>query len=144
MLLRRLLLVIAVLMAMTAVTVALSPRERGGATTTGTVASPPPAAPVAGDVSPSEREGQAPGEAPLETLRAQGSGQVVRIDIGERLRLRVVSDTLESVQLGEDGPIEAVDPDSPAEFEILAEPGLDAQVRLLESGRPIGRVVAQP
>ena len=135
------LLIIALLMALTAVTVALSPRDRA---TTGTT--PPPAATAAPDdaASPGERDAPAPGDSPLQTFRADASGQLIRLDAGDRVLLRVVSDELETVQLGTDGEIEVVDAESPAEFDILAEPGLDAAVRLLESGRTIGRVTAQP
>jgi hypothetical protein len=142
-LLRRMLLIIAVLMALTAVTVALSPGDRGTTDTTG--AAPPAATAAPGDAAaPGEVDAPAPGDSPLQTFRADASGQLIRLDAGDRVLLRVVSDELETVQLGTDGEIEVVDADSPAEFDILAEPGLDVAVRLLESGRTIGRVTAQP
>jgi hypothetical protein len=139
-LLRRMLLIIAILMALTAVTVALSPRDRA------TTATAPPAATSAPDdaAAPGEVDAPAPGDSPLQTFRADADGQLIRLDAGDRVLLRVVSDELETVQLGTDGEIEVVDPDSPAEFDIFAEPGLDVDVRLLESGRTIGRVTAQP
>ncbi len=51
---------------------------------------------------------------------------------------------IETVQLGTDGPIDVADGDSPAEFDVLAEAGEDREIRLLESGRTIGRLVTQP
>jgi hypothetical protein len=152
------LLVIALLMVLTAVTVALAPSPPGtrGTAQTGSptpapeAAEPTPApsaqqpAPAGGQASPRERDPVAPGESPLQTMRADATGQVIRVEPGDQLRLRVISDGLETVQLGVDGPIEVVDADSPAEFEVLAEEDLDAEVRLLESGQTIGRVTAQP
>lgn len=140
------LMVAAVLMAITAVTVALSPEdeapdERAGPAATAT---PSPSDPGAGGSSPVERDGVAPGDAPVQTLRAEEAGQVVRVSAGDVLRLRIVSDQLETVQLGTDGPIDVADQDSPAEFDVLAEAGEDREVRLLESGRTIGRLVTQP
>ncbi len=85
----------------------------------------------------------APRDAPVKTLRADEAGQVVRVPAGEELRLRVVSDELETVQLGADGPIDVADRDSPAEFDVLPEAGEDREVRLLESGRTIGRVTTE-
>jgi hypothetical protein len=145
-LVRRMLMLAAVLMAVTAITVALSPRdaaddERAGPAPT---AAPPADTPAATGGSPVERDGVAPGDAPVKTLRAEEAGQVVRVPAGEELRLRVVSDQLETVQLGTDGPIDVADRDSPAEFDVLPEAGEDREVRLLESGRTIGRLVTQP
>jgi hypothetical protein len=140
-LVRRLLIVVAVLLAVTAFAVAADSDRGGGDAGGGTTAAAPSPSPAAGagEPSPAERDAAAPGES-IRTLRAEDAGQIVRVAAGERIRVRVVSDELETVQLGEDGPIEVVDPESPAEFEILAEDGLDADVRLLESGRTIGRV----
>jgi hypothetical protein len=141
------LMLAAVLMAITAVTVALSSgdeaqdEQAGGPAAT---AAPAPSEPGAEGSSPVERDGVAPGDAPVRTLRAEEAGQVVRVSEGDVLRLRVVSDELETVQLGTDGPIDVADQDSPAEFDVLAEAGEDREVRLLESGRTIGRLVTQP
>ena len=139
------LVLVAVLMALTAVAVALSPRDGGGGPAAPGATTPAQVRPAAGDdaASPRERDGVAPGETPIRTLDAEDSGQIVRVSPGDRLRVRVVSDELETVQLGTDGPIEVVDRDSPAEFELLADRDLDADVRLLESGRTIGRVTVQ-
>jgi hypothetical protein len=148
-LVRRMLMLAAVLMAITAVTVALSSDgatddERAGPAATASPAPSAPSAPSAPGASPVERDGVAPGDAPVKTLRAEEAGQVVRVSEGDVLRLRVVSDELETVQLGTDGPIDVADGDSPAEFDVLAEAGEDREIRLLESGRTIGRLVTQP
>src|SRR4051794_26701856 len=138
------LLLVAVLMAITAVTVAVAPqRADDEAATTATPASPTPAAAPPRD-SPAARDDEQLADAPLATMDARRRRQLVRVVTGQRVRLRVVSRGLETVQVGTDGPIQVVDRDSPAEFDILGEAGLNAQVRLLESDRTIGRLVAQP
>jgi hypothetical protein len=77
-------------------------------------------------------------------MRAGDAGQVIRVAPGEEVLLRVVADGLESIQLGTDGPIEVADRESPAEFDLLPEAGYAADVRLLESGRVIGRLTTEP
>ncbi len=147
MLVRRLLLVVAVLMAITAVTVALSPRDEAATTAQERPAATPRSTPDAGTragASPAEGDQAGPTDAPVRTMRADGTGQVIRIVPGDELRLRVVADGLETVQLGTDGPIEVADATSPAEFDLLPEEGYAADVRLLESGRSIGRVTTEP
>lgn len=42
------------------------------------------------------------------------------------------------------GPTEAADADSPAEFELFGEPGLDEAVMLIDPQRVIGRIVVRP
>ena len=145
MIVRRLLILVAVLMAVTAVAVALDPGREDTPATEDQArieTSPTPAA-GSDDPAPAERDPAAPGESPIRTMDAAESGQEIRVRPGERIRIRVLSDELEPVQLGDDGPVEVVDPESPAEFEVLAEDDLAADVRLLESGRTIGRVTTE-
>ena len=121
MIVRRLLILVAVLLAVTAFAVAMDSDRGGGDGDSGATATAPSPSPSpsptadAGSPSPAERDTAAPGES-IRTLRAEDAGQIVRVAAGERIRVRVVSDELETVQLGQDGPIEVVDPDSPAEF----------------------------
>jgi hypothetical protein len=139
---RRMLLLVALLMGLGAVAASVSPDRRS----TQESPSPTPTA-VPGDqaaVPPAEQDARdidaLPDEAPIQTLDTAGDNQVVHVAIDETLRLHVSSDRLDSVQLGEDGPIEIVTPEAPARFELLVDQPLDLDVRLLESGRVIGRV----
>ena len=122
MLARRLLIALAVLMAITALAAGLAPRQ-----TALREDSPTPSA------APAE-----PAEKPVEaTLDAQSEGQRVEAAVGQIVRIVVRSSTLESVSLAEVGT-ETAEPDSPALFELLAEvPGTYA-IELLESERQIG------
>jgi hypothetical protein len=118
---RRLLIALAVLMAVSLLAAGLAPREsplREG---------PPSAAPE-------------PAPAPVEeTLDAQDEGQRVEAEVGQIVRIVVRSAELESVSLAEIGT-ETAEPDSPARFELLAEvPGTYA-IETLESGRRIGEL----
>jgi len=122
MLARRLLLALAVLLAMTALAAALAPPETAlredGAT-----------APAA----PSE-----PARPPVEeTLDAEASGQKVLARVGQNVTIIVEADELDTVSLAEVGA-EPVESDSPARFELLAEVPGSYAIDLLESGRRIG------
>jgi hypothetical protein len=120
---RRLLIALAVLMALTALAAGLAPRE----------------SPLRDDASPtpSAAAGE-PGEEPVEaTLDAESEGQRVEARVGQMVRIVVNSAELDSVELAEVGT-ETVEPDSPARFELLAEiPGSYA-IELLEAERRIG------
>lgn len=124
MLARRLLILLAVLMGLTALASGVAPRQpapRGGAE---------PAAPA---------QNSAPGE-PVEEIVDAASTVPARVvvDEGTTYVLEVRADALDSVSLDGLDAIEPVDPDSPAHFELLAElPGI-YPITLLEAGREIG------
>jgi hypothetical protein len=122
-----------------AVSIAPPPATQRRAAEPSPTPSPAPSPAPAQAAEPGERE-TVPGEPPLTVLSARQGGQVVRLRVGDRLRLQVESPTLDSVQVGDDGPIEAVDPNSPAEFELLVDEEASLPVRLLDSGRIIGRL----
>ncbi|MDP9383861.1 MAG: hypothetical protein M3P50_01260, partial [Actinomycetota bacterium] len=83
-------------------------------------------------------EADVPGEPPLRRLDAGESRQEVRARVGERIRLAISSDEPATVQVGVDGPIEAIDPDAPARFSLLYDAEAELPIRVLESGRTIG------
>ena len=122
MLARRLLIALAVLMALTALAAGLAPRQTqtgDGGQATSTPSGEPAAEPV---------------EA---TLDAQSEGQRVEASVGQIVRIVVNSSELDSVSLAEVGT-ETAEPDSPALFELLAEvPGTYA-IETLEAERRIG------
>lgn len=123
MLARRLLIALAVLMALTALAAGVAPREsalRDDASPT------PPAA-----------SGE-PSEAPVEaTLDAESEGQRVEARVGQIVRIVVRSAALDSVALAEVGT-KTAEPDSPARFELLAEVPGSYAIELLEAERQIG------
>ncbi len=119
---RRLLIALAVVMALTALVAGLSPREP--AVQSG---SAPPAAPVTGASSePLER-----------TISAGETGQRVDARLGESLRLIVQGETLDSVAVGELGT-RAITESSPAIFDLLLDVPGSYPITLLLSGRRLG------
>lgn len=151
---RRLLVLVAVLLGLAAVTTSLAPRE-------GTRSSDDSAGETRPDPSKAELEPRdtgrrsnvtatddVPTEPPLMELDALKTRQRVRVPAGQRVRLEVSSLELASVQIGDDGPVQAIDPDSPARFDLLyASPAkLAIRVRGAAGGkaRTIGRLEVLP
>ena len=122
MLARRLLIALAVLMALTALAAGLAPRPKqpdDGARATSTPSGEPAPEPV---------------EA---TLDAQSEGQRVEARVGQIVRIVVNSSELDSVSVAEVGT-ETAEPDSPALFELLAEVPGSYAIETLEAERRIG------
>lgn len=147
---RRLLVVVAVLLGLAALTTSLAPRQ-ATRSNSGSGPQPPQAALEPrrdGRGSNVSATGDIPFEPSLMKLSAQRTRQRVEIPAGERVRLAISSTELGSVQIGVDGPVEAIDPDSPARFDLLyASPAqLAIRVRDAASGRPrtIGRLEVVP
>ena len=84
------------------------------------------------------------GELRRETLRtAANEAQTIRLRAGDELVLRVISKAADQVEPGGLGEVADVDPDSPAEFDLLlSQPGTYT-VRLLDAKRDIGRIVVR-
>ncbi len=121
----------------------LAPREPAVTGDGGADSVTTPDASPDGAASPDERAVRAPGDV-VRTLSATRTEQRIRVRVGDVVRIRVRVEEPAIVQLGEDGPVEAADLGTPAEFEVLVEEGLDAPVLLLDPLREIGRVVARP
>src|SRR5215211_5130657 len=97
MLARRLLIALALLMAITALAAGLAPRESAHRE----------------DASPTPSTSAAPEAEPVEaTLDAASEGQLVKAEVGQIVRIVVNTDELDSVQVGDLGT-ETADPDSP-------------------------------
>ncbi len=124
MLARRLLIFVAVLMGVAALTAAVAPRPPR-------VPTPPPVdqraeptptvADEAGPAAAASPEPDVPGEPPLRRLAADTTRQRIEVAAGDRVRLSVSSRTSAIVQIGDEGPLEPVDPDAPARFDLLYE-----------------------
>jgi hypothetical protein len=125
---RRLLILLAVLLGLTALAAGVAPRQ-SVRDDPGTVP-PPPAA-------------RAPAEPLEQTLDAQSSGQRIVARVGQTVVITVESTELDSVSLAERG-IEPVEPDSPARFELLADTPGDYAIDLLQAERTIGTLEIRP
>jgi hypothetical protein len=122
MIVRRLLIALAVLIALTAIAAGVAPQSR---VETG---STPQAAPVPGA-----------GEEVARTLstRAKPAERRVSVQSGDMVRLTVRGPEIDSVQVGDFKSV-PLDPDAPAVFELLAEDPGSYPIRLLDADRTIG------
>jgi hypothetical protein len=134
---RRLLLLVAVLLATGAIAAALTPRElRDSAptTSTGTTATTTPRA-----------TGGTPGVARDVTRTVDASApeeSVVRVRVGDFLHLAVRAPSPDVAELVGTGRFATVDPSTPARFDFLVDREGTFPIRLQESGHDLGRVVA--
>ena len=122
---RRLLIVLAVLLALTALAAGLAPRSGLDRDTPPPVTAAPTPAPAKGVVQ--------------KTLDAQATGQRVEARVGQTVMLTIKSDTLETVTLDQYGD-KTAEPDSPAQFELLADTAGTYPITLQDSGLQIGEL----
>ncbi len=123
MLARRLLLLAAGLMLLTVLAAGLAPRE-------------------ASEPSAAQSSGLPAGTTVVEEIPAEpGADSRVVVRRGDVLQLAVSGDTLDSVLIERLDRIEAIEPLTPARFEILAEwPAGVYPIRLIEADRRIGSI----
>jgi hypothetical protein len=124
MLARRLLILLAVLMGLTALASGVAPRQ------------PVPRSGAGSSPSTTATESLPAIEEIVDAAAAEPARIVV--DEGRTLVLEVRSAELDSVSLEGLDRIEAVDPDSPARFELLAEPPGSYPIQLVDAGRELG------
>jgi hypothetical protein len=120
---RRLLIVLAVLLGLTALAAGVAPRR------------PIDSAPDAGApaVTPVARAGGSV----QRTMDAAATGQHMVARVGQTVELTVRSQVLNAVSLGDVG-VRTAEADSPARFELLADVPGTYPVELVESGQRIG------
>jgi hypothetical protein len=123
---RRLLLLAAVLMLLTALASGLSPRAPVSDETPLSPGSPVPIS----------------GHTVARTIpAAQGSDTRVRVRRGDLLRLEVAGDVLDTVWLERLDRLDAIDPSTPARFELLIDQAVgDYPIRLVDADRRIGAI----
>jgi hypothetical protein len=124
MLARRLLLLAAVLMLLTALAAGLAPEPDD----------PAPAAP---------RAAQTP-EIVEATLNTTDADQGIPARVGDLIRFEVAGDVLDQVQIERLDRIDAVEPTTPARFEVIPETAGVYPIRLIEADRRIGQLEIKP
>jgi hypothetical protein len=132
---RRLLLLVAVLLATGAIAAALTPRE---------LRDPAPTTPTATpSVPPQATGGTATGAREVtRTIDAEGAEPaVVRARVGQLLHLVVRAPSPDVVELDGTGRVATADASTPARFEFFVETPGTFPIRLQESGRELGRLV---
>src|SRR5215208_3980035 len=124
MLARRLLLLAAVLMLLTALAAGLAPQPR------------------VDQAPPTERSSIPAGRTVAEEITADpGADSRVVVRRGDLLQLEVSGDTLDSVLIERLDRMDAVEPTTPARFEILADaPAGVYPIRLVDDDRRIGTI----
>jgi hypothetical protein len=135
---RRLLLLVAVLLATGAIAAALTPRDlRDPSPTTPTT--PTPTAPVL----PGATGGTGAGTREVtRTVDAEAAKPaVVRARVGNLLHLVVRAPSPDVVELDGTGRFASVDPSTPARFNFFVENPGTFPIRLQETGQEIGRLV---
>jgi hypothetical protein len=120
---RRLLIVLAVLLGLTAVAAGVAPRQ--------------PAGPDEGTGAPSVTPPLRASGQVQRTLDAAATGQHVVARVGQTVVLTVRARELSTVSLGDVG-VRTADADSPARFELLADVPGDYPIELLEPEQRIG------
>ena len=130
---RRFLLLVAVLMGLTALAASVAPREPvsrdGGGAATATP-TPPSTSAAPGDLETVSKR--------LNT--AEGVTRVV-VDEGDLVALEVSGSEIDSVTLFDE--VVAIDPESPAIFELLADRPGEYPIALLDADRQIGTLVVR-
>jgi len=128
MLARRMLIVLAVVVALTALASGVAPRE--------------PAVREGAPIPPSSPGATAP-ETVERTLDTAEGGQRVVARVGQAVVITVEGAELDTVRLAEFGN-ETVEPTSPARFELLADVPGSYAIDLLEADRRIGTLEIRP
>jgi hypothetical protein len=132
---RRVLLLVAVLLATGAIAAALTPRDSGQTTPTTTAPTAPALAGPSGGTGAGARE-------VTRTVDAEGAEPaVVRTQVGDLLNLVVRAPSPDVVELDGTGRFASVDSSTPARFNFFVENPGTFPIRLQESGREIGRLV---
>ena len=132
---RRVLLLVAVLLATGAIAAALTPRDSGQTTPTTTAPTAPALAGPNGGTGAGAQE-------VTRTVDAEGAEPaVVRTQVGDLLNLVVRAPSPDVVELDGTGRFASVDSSTPARFNFFVEKPGTFPIRLQESGREIGRLV---
>ena len=132
---RRLLLLVAVLLATGAIAAALTPRDSGQTTPTTTAPTAPVVPGATGGTGAGAREVN-------RTVDAEGAEPaVVRARVGDLLNLVVRAPSPDVVELDGTGRFDSVDSSTPARFNFFVEDPGTFPIRLQETGQEIGRLV---
>jgi hypothetical protein len=127
MLVRRLLLLAAVLMLLTALAASIAPRDLTGG----------------GDGAVTPRSDLPAGRVIAEEIpAAPGSNSRISVSRGDTLRLEVAGDVLDSVLIERLDFVDGIEPTTPARFDLLIDaPAGSYPIRLVDADRRVGSIV---
>jgi hypothetical protein len=138
---RRLLVLFAVLLGLTALVTSLAPRptvRQGGL---GAATATPTPTPTSSSTQPRERSRRIVRSISADAGRPRA--RVLARD-GDVLALTVRGDVLDSVEIAGLGKLESVEPGSPARFEMLLDSPGEFRVTLLDAQRAVGLIEVAP
>ena len=137
---RRLLVLFAVLLGLTALVTSLAPRPTAGPRPTEPAATTPPRPP------PRPPHPRSPSRRIERTISADPgrSRARVRARAGDVLALTVRGDLLDSVEITGLGKLEPIEPGSPARFETLLDTPGEFRVTLTDAQRAVGLIEVAP
>jgi hypothetical protein len=142
---RRLLLLVAVLMGLTALAASVVPRDGGSPAPTTAPGRPP--LPATQTPAPQvEPAAPAPEDDTLdETMSAaKGAAQTrVRVNLGQILRLQVAGPMYDTVVIDGLDETDGIAPESPARFDIYIDRAGRFPITLLDEGRRLGEIVVR-
>jgi hypothetical protein len=136
---RRLLVLFAVLLGLTALVTSLAPRPTVRPDRADPAATTPAPTPSPGASGQASRRIERTISADPGSRRGR-----VRARVGDVLRLTVDGDVLDGVEIPALGKLEPIEPGSPARFEMLLDEAGELRVRLVDAKRLIGLVVVAP
>lgn len=131
---RRLLIVLAVLIGLTALASGVNTRQPTGGAPRGTPDSDASATAPSGPSSTISRR--------ISTKSAEPAR--IQAEVGDTVVLTVASPELDTVSVEGIGKIEAIDPQSPARIELYADTPGEYPIMLLQSERRIGTLTVEP
>jgi len=136
---RRLLVVFAVLLGLTALATSLAPRP---AVRDGARVQPDPTP----GATPAPERSETASRRIERTISADPGRErsTVRVRVGDVLALTVRGNLLDSVEISDLGKLEPIEPGSPARFEMLLETPGELHVGLVDAERLIGLVEVAP
>jgi hypothetical protein len=136
---RRLLVLFAVLLGLTALATSLAPRP--------TVRQPAQSETTPAPTATPAKERAEGGSRRIEETISANPGRArarVRARVGDVLALTVNGDVLDGVEIAELGKLEPIEPGSPARFEMLLERRGELRVSLVDAKDVVGVVVVSP
>jgi hypothetical protein len=122
---RRLLLLAAVLMLLTALAAGLAPQ------------------PDTTETEPAPRPAQTPAVV-AESISAADEDQSVKARVGDLIQLEVTGDVIDEVEIELLDRIDPIEPTTPARFEVIPETAGVYPIRLIEADKRIGRLEISP
>jgi hypothetical protein len=136
---RRLLVLFAVLLGLTALVTSLAPRPT---ITRPGIVSPSPSATATPSPEPARTDSRR-----IEQTISADAGHArarIRARVGDVLALTVKGDVLDGVEIEDAGKVEPIEPGSPARFEFLLDRRGELRIDLVDAERLIGLVQVSP